>query len=197
LPEDDAEEEEQVTYSLEDVYKSVVGFLNKGKYKYMVIGGVAAGAIGEPRMTRDVDINIIMNKEEVPLLLSRATKAGFILSRERCLKTAERLGIFQIGYKKFHVDFIIASTALETQAFERRKVTRMYGVRGFFPTPEDLILLKIIPGRDKDLLDAKNIVIRHKGKLDTKYLRDWATKLCDEAEDMRVWNTLKELLGEK
>ena len=47
-----------------------------------------------------------------------------------------------------------------------------------------MILLEIIPGRDKDLLDAKSIVLRHKGKLDTDYLETWATKLCDEAEDM-------------
>ncbi len=197
LPEDGTEEEEQVKVLLEDAYKSVIRFLNKGKYKYIVIGGMAAGAIGEPRMTRDVDINIIMNKDEVPLLLSRAEKAGFILSRERCLETAEQMGIFQIRYNDYNIDFIIASTDLEVQAFERRKVTRMYGVRGFFPTPEDLILLKIIPGRDKDLLDAKNIVVRHKGKLDTKYLKSWAMKLCDEAENMRIWSILSNLLGEK
>ena len=47
-----------------------------------------------------------------------------------------------------------------------------------------MILLEIIPGRDKDLLDAKSIVLRYKGKLDTDYLETWATKLCDEAEDM-------------
>ena len=38
---------------LEDVFKKIVTFLNKGKYKYFVIGGIAAGTLGEPRMTAD------------------------------------------------------------------------------------------------------------------------------------------------
>jgi hypothetical protein len=40
---------------LEDVYKKVVTFLNGEKYKYLIIGGIAAGTLGEPRITADVD----------------------------------------------------------------------------------------------------------------------------------------------
>jgi hypothetical protein len=54
--------------------------------------------------------------------------------------------------------------------------------------------MKIIPGREKDLLDAKGIVIRHRGKLDTKYLKNWAMKLSDEAQDMKIWKVLNDLL---
>jgi predicted nucleotidyltransferase len=80
------------------------------------------------------------------------------------------------------------------QACERRKEIPLYGIKAFFPTPEDLILLKIIPGRDKDLLDAKNIVLRHKGKLDINYLKKWAEVFSDEAQDMRICNLLNKLL---
>lgn len=60
---------------------------------------------------------------------------------------------------------------------------------------EDFILLKIIPGRDKDILDVKSVIERHKGKLDKRYLEMWAQRFSDEAEDMRIWNTLRQLLG--
>ncbi len=182
---------------LEDVYKKAVTFLNKGKYKYLIIGGIAAGAIGEPRITADVDIDVIITREEVSVFLDKAKEAGFKVIKGKCLDSFERNGVFQIYYEDFHVDFIIASTELETKAFERAKTLKLYGIKAFFPSPEDLILLKIIPGRDKDLLDAKSIVLRHKGKLDTLYLKTWAKKLCDEAQDMRIWNTLKELLKDR
>ncbi len=182
---------------LEDVYKKVVTFLNKGKYKYLIIGGIAAGAMGEPRITADVDVDISISREDVPVFLGKAKEAGFKVIKARCLDSAERTGVFQINYEDFHIDFIIASTELETEAFERAKTLKLYGLKAFFPTPEDLILLKIIPGRDRDLLDAKSIVLRHKGKLDTRYLKTWATKLCDEAQDMRIWNDLKELLKDR
>ncbi len=179
---------------LEDVYKKIVMFLNRGKYKYIVIGGIAAGTIGEARATGDVDVDIIISRENIPAFLDKAAKDGFKVSMKRCLESAEQTGVFQINYEDFHIDFVIASTNVETSAFERAQVRKLYGIKAFFPTPEDMILLKIIPGRDKDLLDAKNIALRHKGKLDTRYLKRWATKLCDEAENMRIWNILKELL---
>ncbi|HJT25313.1 MAG TPA: hypothetical protein VJ873_12105, partial [bacterium] len=60
-------------------------------------------------------------------------------------------------------------------------------------SPEDLILLKLIPGRTKDLADVEAIVARHGGSLDKKYLRSWAEKIGDMAEDMRILRQLKNL----
>jgi len=180
--------------ALLDTYKKIVKFLNRGGYNYIIIGGVAASTLGEPRVTADVDVDIVINKEDVPDFLNKAKKAGFKVPVKKCIESAQRIGVFQISFGDYHIDFIIASTDLESQACEKRRVIQLHGVKAFFPTPEDLILLKIIPGRDKDLLDAKSIVLRHKGKLDTRYLKTWATKLCDEAQDMRIRNALNELL---
>lgn len=179
---------------LEQVYKKVVTFLNRSKYKYLIIGGIAAGTLGEPRVTGDVDVDIIIDQEDVPDFLDKAKKDGFKVSPKKCLRTAEQTGTFHINYGDFHIDFIIASTDLERQAFNRKKTIKLYGIKAFFPTPEDLIIFKIIPGRKQDLLDAERIVMRHKEKLDIGYLESWARKLSDQAEDMRIWNELKTLL---
>ena len=180
--------------ALADAYKKIVEFLNGGRYNYIVIGGIAASIIGEPRITADVDVDIVLDDEEVPGFLDKALEAGFDVHVKKCIESARRTGVFQISLGNYHIDFIIASTDLETQACQRSRKIRLHGVNAFFPSPEDLILLKIIPGRDKDLLDAKSIVLRHGDKLDTNYLETWATKLCDEAEDMRIWTTLQKLL---
>ena len=177
---------------LEQVYKKIVTFLNKGKYKYLIIGGIAAGTLGEPRVTGDVDVDITVGQEDIPDFLDKAKKAGFEVSTRKCLTTARQTGTFQINYGDFHIDFIIASTDLEEQAFKRRKTIGLYGIKAFFPSPEDLILFKIIPGRKQDLLDAERVVLRHKEKLDIDYLKTWARKLSDQAEDMRIWNRSEE-----
>ena len=44
---------------LEHVYKRVITLLSKWEYNYLVIGGIAAGTLGEPRVTGDVDIDIM------------------------------------------------------------------------------------------------------------------------------------------
>jgi len=66
---------------LEQVYKKVVTFLNRSKYKYLIIGGIAAGTLGEPRITGDVDVDIILDREDVPDFLANAKKAGFKVKR--------------------------------------------------------------------------------------------------------------------
>lgn len=179
---------------LEHVYKKVVTFLNKGEYSYLIIGGIAAGTLGEPRVTGDVDVDIMVSREDIPGFLDKAEKAGFKVSKEKCVRAVEQTGTFQINYGYFHIDFIISSTDLEMQAFKRKKTIKLYNIKAFFPTPEDLILFKIVPGRKQDLLDVERIIIRHKEKLDIDYLKTWARKLCDQAEDMRIWNELKRLL---
>jgi hypothetical protein len=180
--------------ALIDVYKKIVQFLNNGRYNYIIIGGIAASAIGEPRITADVDVDIVMDKKGVPGFLDKAAKAGFTVSVKRCLKSVERAGVFQISFGDYHIDFIVASTDLEMQACERRGVIQLHGVKAFFPSPEDLILMKIIPGRAKDISDVEGLIARHGDKLDKEYLKTWAMRLCDEAEDIRIFQTLNDLL---
>jgi len=179
---------------LEQVYKKIVTFLNSNDYEYLIIGGIAAGTLGEPRVTGNVDVDITLAQKDISDFLDKARKAGFKVSKEKCLRTAKQTGTFQINYGDFHIDFIIASTDLERQAFDRRKPIKLYGIKAFFPTPEDLILFKIIPGRKQDLLDAEKVVLRHKEKLNIGYLKTWAQKLSDQTEDMRIWNELNRLL---
>jgi hypothetical protein len=45
------------------------------------------------------------------------------------------------------------------------------------PTPEDLILLKLISSRPQDKLDAEKIRAMQAGRLDMEYIRIWSRKL--------------------
>ncbi|MDA0818115.1 MAG: hypothetical protein O2946_11200, partial [Planctomycetota bacterium] len=64
-----------------------------------------------------------------------------------------------------------------------------------FPSPEDLILLKVLAGRDKDMLDASGVARRHGEKLDLGYLHRTLRPICELAEDMGPWNRLQRILG--
>jgi hypothetical protein len=182
---------------LEEVFSKLVSFLNKEKLEYIIIGGIAVGVLGEPRVTGDIDVDILLEKNDVADFLEKIKKSGFKTNKQKSIERAKKTNIFQIDYKDYHVDFIIASIELEKEAFRRKKAITLHGVKAFFPTPEDLILLKIIPGRPKDLIDAENVAIRNKGKLDTRYLKNWAQRLSDETEDMRIYNNLQKLLNLK
>ena len=180
--------------SLPEVFRKTISFLDKQGFDYLVIGGIAASILGHPRMTADVDICIFIKKSLVKGFLQRAKKDGFTFKEKDIIKKINETGTFQILLNEFHIDFLILSTDFEKSALARKKRLNIYGIEAPLPTPEDLILFKIIPARHIDLADAENIVKRHYGKLDEIYLEKWAMKLSDEAEDMRIYNEVKRLL---
>lgn len=93
------------------------------------------------------------------------------------------------------IDLITASLPFEDAAYERASVHPLFGVRLPFPSPEDLILLKVLAGRDKDMLDAAGVVRRHGDRLDVAYLERTLLPICELAEDMAPWSRLRRLFA--
>ena len=169
-------------------------FLDAQKIEYFILGGVAVGVHGEPRFTYDLDLDLFIPKDKVPFFLTKAKKALFKVGVKEAIRNVQNFGTFRMFVQDLQVDVILASTELEKSALERSRAVKLFGRSMQFPSPEDLILLKIIPGRAKDLMDAESIVLRHKNRLDADYLKKWAQKISDEAENYRVWQTLQKLL---
>lgn len=179
---------------IEKVFVKVVSFLEKHRYPYLIIGGIAAGVLGEPRATGDIDIDIKIKKITINEFLKRLQEEGFAYDKIEVTKRIKETGTFKIWYGGVHIDFLISSTKFEESALERYKRIRLFGIEANFPSPEDMILFKVIPARPIDKIDITNIVICHKDKLDTKYLLDWAMRLSDEAQDIRIYEDVERLL---
>lgn len=97
----------------------------------------------------------------------------------------------------YHADFIINTLEIGKIALERAIEVKLFNKKVKFPSPEDLILFKLIAGRELDLFDVKNIYLRYIDRLDKKYLIEWAQRICDETENMNVWNRLQVLMNTK
>ena len=177
-----------------DYFRVSIDLVETSKVDYLIIGGVAVGVWGNIRVTEDLDLIIFVPKRNVKLILKNAKSLGFEFNEKIVITQAKDVGIFKIFYRNFHLDFLIASIDFERSALQRKRKVKIFNKEVFVPTKEDLLLLKIIAGRPKDIFDAEGIVNRQKGKLDIKYLETWAQKLSDEAQDLRIWNELKRLL---
>lgn len=165
------------------------------KVNYLIIGGVAIGIWGAVRLTEDIDVMLFIAKKNAKAMLNKAKSLGFRFDEKLVTKQVSQVGVFKIHYENYHLDFLLASTELEQSALERKVKVTIFNREVFVPSKEDLLLLKIIPARPKDILDAEGIANRQKGKLDVKYLEFWAQRLSDEAQDMRIYNELKRLLA--
>lgn len=183
---------------IEKAWGKALELLQTSQTPYLVIGGLAVAVIGEPRATADIDFNIQMGRSSIKRLqsfLKTARSLGFDLNEKQAIADIAQSGAFRLLYAGQRIDFIVASTDFEKSAFERHQKIRLFGQNACFPTPEDLILFKIVPGRNQDLADIERVVHRHRENLDVQYLLHWAKKFSDEAENMRIYNSLKKMLS--
>jgi hypothetical protein len=172
------------------------GFLEDQQVRFLVIGGLAVVVVGEPRMTADADAIIFLSPREAEALIATGTTAGFEVradvERERLTTT----GTMRFRRGAFQLDLITASLPFEDTAYQRASVHRIFGMDLLFPSPEDMILLKVLAGRDKDILDAKGIARRHRDRLDVAYLEQSLLPICEAAEDMGPWQRLGRILAD-
>jgi hypothetical protein len=61
------------------------------------------------------------------------------------------------------------------------------------PTPEDLIIMKAIAHRPKDLIDIQTIIDSHPG-LDVDRIRHWVKSFADVLETPNLWTDIENLL---
>ncbi len=168
---------------------------------YMVIGGHANAVWGEPRATLDIDVLIWQPKpkaEEVlkhlkPQFSSRVRNPQPFVEETRVLPVVSEDGLA--------VDVIFGQLPFEEQAIDRASTVVVGGVSIRFATAEDLILLKIISTRERDLEDIRGVARSQKGKLDLVYLEPRVEELAvllDRPEIREFWASVRdaEMLSE-
>jgi hypothetical protein len=169
-------------------------FLDGAGVRHLVIGGLAVGVIGEARTTADVDVIGFVTTEQALALVTEAASAGFDVDPEVERHRLRATGTLRFREGPFQLDIILASLPFEDVADRRAVSGRLFGRVVRFPTPEDLIVFKVLAGRDKDMLDAVGIARRHLPRLDRRYLDHTIQTLCDLAEDMEPWRRLETVL---
>lgn len=136
-------------------------FLASREWRFCFIGGFAVQHWGEPRLTRDLDIELLtgFGGEEVfvdTLLDAYAPRIDgareFALTRRVLLiKAASGIGI----------DISLAALPYEEKLIGRSTEVEMApGVKIRLCAPEDLIVMKLFAGRATDLRDARSVMVR-------------------------------------
>jgi hypothetical protein len=144
-------------------------FLQAEKFRYCLIGGIAAGYWGEPRFTQDMDFTIVSRDGSLGSLEKILKKAGYRIQN----KGASQIQVKGQQDLDFQADFILAEMDYQDWVVQRAIPISIFDIEVPIATPEDLIILKLIANRRRDLLDIEGILKRCLLTLDTKYLREW------------------------
>jgi hypothetical protein len=142
--------------------------LDREGVDYALIGGHAVNLFLEPRLTRDIDVTIAAGVETVERVRAALLGAGFAASLEVGQALPSGPDFLRFVKGEVVVEIQAAKTAFQESVVER--ATRVGDVR--VATPEDLIVLKLIAHRLKDLDDLRGL--RDLPSIDWQYVERWA-----------------------
>ncbi|RMD92956.1 MAG: hypothetical protein D6813_04920 [Calditrichaeota bacterium] len=143
-----------------DVLKDLMVWFENEKIKGIVIEGIAASLLGRPRVTHDVDVLVQLDEKHWPDFLSRAARYNFLPRINEALKFAEKSRVLLLQHKPTHINVDIAFAALpfEEQSILNSIKFEIEGITLRLPSPEDLIIMKAVAARPKDLIDIDAII---------------------------------------
>jgi hypothetical protein len=169
--------------NLADTLFSLVGILDELSVPYAILGGIAVRAYGVPRPTYDLDLTIAIERARLPELFARLGELDYSIPEpyERgWIDKVKELPLLKlrryIRGQGLDVDLFLAEVEFLKQAMERRSKAEAEGRSLWLVSPEDLILLKLLAGRPRDLGDVTDVLFMQ-GDLDIQYLRRWAIPL--------------------
>jgi hypothetical protein len=168
-----------------DLLRIATSELERLGVPYLVVGSLASGAYGEPRLTRDIDIVLDLKESQVVALCAAFATPDYYVSLPAAQEAVRRTGQFNVIHPASgnKVDFILARRDGwgKAQLARRRRVKLLPDLEGFVASPEDIILGKLWyyqeGGSEKHLRDIAGIVQLAAEPLDVAYIEQWATQL--------------------
>jgi hypothetical protein len=166
-------------------------FDNRG----VIIGGVAASVLGTPRLTADVDVVLLLSVSRLPELLDVAAELGLVPRITNAEQFARRNRVVLLRHSEsgISVDISLGMLPFEEEVVARSRLQQIGDLRLRLPTPEDLIILKAVAHRPKDLLDIAEILKSHPD-LDRTYTEHWIREFAAALDMPELWESVASLL---
>jgi hypothetical protein len=163
--------------------KDFVGVFQGLGIPYAVMGGLAVRIYGIPRPTLDVDFTIALERKKLGGLYEHVKELGYsvadVYAKGWVDLVAEmpvvKARLFLEG-RSVDVDIFLAELPYQQQLLSRRRCEDIDGSPVWFVSPEDLVLLKLISYRPRDVADIGDVLFTQ-GRLDERYMRQWAATL--------------------
>jgi predicted nucleotidyltransferase len=161
----------------------------------MIIGGIAASLLGQPRLTADVDAVLLLPVKKLFELLEVAAQAGLAprLADAETFARQNRVLLLVHEDSQINVDISLGMLPFEVEAIGRAIEYNLGQISLRLPTPEDLIILKAVAHRPKDIEDIKAI-IAIQSNLDKQRIEHWVTQFAEILEMPELWDDIARLL---
>ncbi|MBI2754431.1 MAG: hypothetical protein HYX46_13130 [Betaproteobacteria bacterium] len=157
---------------------------------YCITGSVAASVYGEPRLTADIDVVLLLRAEDIPAFKSAFPDSDYYVPPEETLRLeAARSvrGTFNLIHhaSQFKADvYVAARDPLHAWALEQRRRIELEGSGAWIAPPEYVILRKLEylreGGQDKHVRDIRFILAAT--AVDRRFLESEVARLGVQAQ---------------
>ena len=143
-----------------DALRASTAWLRFAKTKGAVIGGVAASIHGRPRVTRDVDIVALVLDADWADFLASGARFGIKPRRPDALAFARSTRVLLLRHHPSEVDLDVSLGAIpfEVELVRRAVTKRIRGVSFRLATAEDIVVMKSLALRPRDVADIEGIL---------------------------------------
>jgi hypothetical protein len=141
--------------------------------RWYLFGAQAAILYGVARLTADVDITIDLESRSTAELTATLAAAGFEVRIPDAVAFAERTRVLPCVHlrTRIPIDIVLAGPGLEDLFFARVRELSIGQVRVPVASAEDLIVMKVLAARPKDLDDVVAMIRAHGPALDVEQIR--------------------------
>lgn len=182
--------------SAADAAQTLANTLEAAGIPYAIGGALALAIAGVPRGTADVDINVFVEEERLPDIITALTAIGVEVNNDDATARALRDGMFIARWDGMRIDVFFPSIPFAHEAHKTRvRIKDDAGWSGWFLSAEALCVFKLLFFRGKDMVDLERLVAV-RPELDTGYVRRWIADMMGEQDSRtRRWDDIVAKFG--
>ncbi len=177
--------------AIEALHRLLLKYDNRG----VVIGGIAVGLIGKPRYTADVDAMFLLYNADLPQFLEHARAENIVPRIENAEDFARKNRVLLMRYTPTQTDIDISMgvSPFEEEMAERGAFKSFAKLTVRLPSVEDLIIMKAIAHRPKDIEDIRTIVDNNPN-LDLPRIETWVKDFAEILYAPDLWDEIRKIL---
>jgi hypothetical protein len=145
----------------------------------VVVGGVAASFLGRPRFTQDIDALALISESEWSAAVHAAASFGIFPRIDDAVEFAHQSRVLLLRHQQssIDIDVILGGLPFEEDAVMNGKRYVIGGIGVRLPKVEDLMIMKAVAHRPRDLQDIEGLLQAHP-TLDLQGVRQWVREFA-------------------
>jgi hypothetical protein len=162
---------------------------------YATIGGVGVSLLAGARATKDIDAVLWLDTTQVESFLPTGAAYGFVPRINDAAEFARTRRVLLMEHQPtgIPVDLSCGALPFENELIARARTLTIGSLQLKVATPEDLIVMKAVAHRPRDLADIEAI-LNIQLNLDLARVRGWVKQFADALEMPELMEDLEKLL---